>query len=555
MVEKNVEKYVKKICVNCNSEFVVTNDDEKFYGKVGVSVPTMCPKCRAQRRMAFRNDRSFYSRKCDKCANDFISVYPNGTLWPVYCADCWWKDDWDPLTYGQDIDFNKPFFGQWCELMNKVPRLGIDIVHCENSYYCNYCGDDKNCYLDIAGEGNEDCYFNLFVKFSKNCTDCTFVYSSELMYECINCYNCWNDKYSMYLENCNDCAFSFDLKGCSDCLFCSNLRHKKYHVFNKGYSKEEYEKMKSELKFGSNVEMQKYISKWKEVMKNAIHRDMYNLNAEDCDGNDIKSSKNTRDAYNVLNCWDCKYLYDVLDAKDCYDLNYSLYKPEVACELISTLAMKYSAFNMASHYCDNVFYCDQCNNSSEIFGCIALNRHKNCILNKQYTDEKYRELKKKLIEHMTKTGEWGEFFPATISPWAYNETVAQEYMPIKKEDALKRGLKWKENNKREFKKQTFVVPDLISDVDDNIVNEVLACKTCGKNFKIIPQELKFYKERVLPVPCDCPDCRHLSRGQIRTPRELFERKCSKCGVDVRSAYSGDRPEKVYCEKCYLEVVG
>ena len=31
---------------------------------------------------------------------------------------------------------------------------------------------------------------------------------------------------------------------------------------------------------------------------------------------------------------------------------------------------------------------------------------------------------------MQKTGEWGEFFPASFSPFGYNETVAQEYFPL-----------------------------------------------------------------------------------------------------------------------------
>ncbi|MFA4891439.1 MAG: zinc-ribbon domain containing protein, partial [Candidatus Gracilibacteria bacterium] len=424
-----------------------------------------------------------------------------------------------------------------------------------NSNYCNYCGDDKNCYLDLAGEANEDCYFNLFTKFSKNCADCTFAYTSELCYEVINCHQCWNCRFSMYLENCNDCAFCFDLKGCSDCAFCWNLRHKKHHVFNKPLSKEVYEKAIKDLKFGSHEAMQKAHAKWKKVMaEDAIHRAMWGSNAEDCSGDAIKNSKNCHDCYNIVNSWDCKWLYDVLDAKDCYDLNYSLYKPEVACELISTLAMKYSAFNMASHYCDNVFYCDQCNNTSECFGCIALNRYKYCILNKQYTKEAYVDLKAKLIEHMRKTGEWGEFFPAGIAPSAYNETVAMEYMPISKEEALKKGYKWKDISKREFVKQKYEVPDVIADVPDSVVDEVLACEGCGKNFKIISQEFKFYKERVLPVPRKCPDCRHLDRMAIRTPRKLWDRKCSKCGGEVSSTYEPGRAEKVYCGKCYEEEV-
>jgi len=36
----------------------------------------------------------------------------------------------------------------------------------------------------------------------------------------------------------------------------------------------------------------------------------------------------------------------------------------------------------------------------------------------------------KIIEHMQKMGEWGEFFPSSLSPFGYNETVAEEYYPI-----------------------------------------------------------------------------------------------------------------------------
>jgi len=37
---------------------------------------------------------------------------------------------------------------------------------------------------------------------------------------------------------------------------------------------------------------------------------------------------------------------------------------------------------------------------------------------------------------MMKTGEWGEFFPASLSPFGYNETVAQEYFPLSREEVL-----------------------------------------------------------------------------------------------------------------------
>lgn len=286
------------ICKNCNQKFEINSADSDFYKKIKIPNPTFCPSCRVQRRMAWRNDRTFYLRQCDRSGDMFVSIYDKNTKFPVYKAGEWWKDDWDPRKYGQEYDFKKSFFTQWHELMNKVPRLGIDIVHCENSDYCNYCGDDKDCYLDIAGEANEACFFCLYTKYSKFCTDCTFAYNSELLYECINCYNCYNDKFSMYLENCNDCTFSFDLKGCSDCMFCNNLRHKKYHILNKAYTKEEYMHEISKINLGTYSSLQKMIEKWKENMKKAIHRDMYIMASEECTGNDVKNSKNCHDVYN-----------------------------------------------------------------------------------------------------------------------------------------------------------------------------------------------------------------------------------------------------------------
>ncbi|MEI8092149.1 MAG: hypothetical protein WCG98_08390 [bacterium] len=40
-------------------------------------------------------------------------------------------------------------------MMQEIPRLNVDGVGNTNSDYCNYCGYDKDCYMDIAGENNE----------------------------------------------------------------------------------------------------------------------------------------------------------------------------------------------------------------------------------------------------------------------------------------------------------------------------------------------------------------------------------------------------------------
>lgn len=345
---------MKESCRSCGDAFEIENSDIEFYQKVSPSIlgkrhsiplPTHCPDCRNTRRMAWRNDRSMYVRKSDLSGQRMVSIYPESAPFPVYHPSEWYSDEWDPQDFAQEVDFSRPFFEQWRELMLKVPRLGVDIVNCENSDYCNYCGDDKNCYLDIAGEANEDCYFNLFTKYSRDCADCTFVYNSTLCYECINCYDSYNCRYSMYLTNCADCDFCYDLIGCKNCLFSVNLRNKEYHIYNKAYTKDDYAIELAKLKLGCRSSVEGHSMKWiGERMKKAVYRESYALNSENCTGNNIKNSKNCQHVFNASNCEDSKYLYDVLDAKDCQDLNYSLYKPELAYELISTLQMTYSAF-------------------------------------------------------------------------------------------------------------------------------------------------------------------------------------------------------------------
>jgi len=38
--------------------------------------------------------------------------------------------------------------------------------------------------------------------------------------------------------------------------------------------------------------------------------------------------------------------------------------------------------------------------------------------------------------------------------------------------------------------------------------------------------------------------------KLRNPRKLYDRKCDKCSIDIKTTYSPERPEIVYCEECY-----
>lgn len=156
---------------------------------------------------------------------------------------------------------------------------------------------------------------------------------------------------------------------------------------------------------------------------------------------------------------------------------------------------------------------------------------------------------------MQKTEEWGEFFPKNFSPFSYNISLAQEYFPTTESEALSQGFSWKEEKiSQEYMGPKVEIPDSIDDVDKSICQKILQCEVTGKLYKITPQELKFYKQMSLPIPRKCPDQRHKERMQLRNPRKLFERKCDKCNCEIQTTYAPERPEKVFCETCYLESV-
>ena len=79
--------------------------------------PTLSPDCRAQRRLAFRNERHLYHRKSDLSGKQIISCFSPDKLTKVFSQDEWWSDAWDPLEYGRDFDFSRPFFEQFAELL------------------------------------------------------------------------------------------------------------------------------------------------------------------------------------------------------------------------------------------------------------------------------------------------------------------------------------------------------------------------------------------------------------------------------------------------------
>jgi hypothetical protein len=97
----------------------------------------LCPSCREQRRLSFRNERKLYKRKCDATGKDIISIYSPDKPYKVYNLDFWLSDKWDPINYSRDFDFNSNVLSQFNKLLLDVPRIPFFQSQNENSEYSN----------------------------------------------------------------------------------------------------------------------------------------------------------------------------------------------------------------------------------------------------------------------------------------------------------------------------------------------------------------------------------------------------------------------------------
>lgn len=547
-----------KTCQQCQQGFEITEWDKAFYEKIMVPFPKNCPDCRLIRRFMERNPKILYYRKCDLTGEQTLSQYHKNQPFPVYSPEAWWGDGWDALKYGQDFDFNRSFFEQYLELKNKTPHLALfnTVGTIQNSDYNNCTAYLKNCYLLAESDYCEECYYSNLLKKSNFVVDCSVCYEDELCYECVDCTKCYNLLHSQDCQNCRDSYFLKNCMSCTDCIGCINQRQKQYVIFDKQYSKEEYERLKAQFRLYTVTGIEKLKDQCLKFFQTQPNKYVIAEQNENSNGDHLFNSKNAYHCFDSTDLEDCAFCAKLsLGVKTSMDYNSWGNNAELLYQCSSCGDNCYNlkfCVNCQTNM-SNCEYCAECFSSSDCFGCVGLKKERFCILNKKYSEDEYYELKGKIIEYMKKIGEYGEFFSVAVCPFGYDETMAMDAFPMSKEIALSKGLKWYEENHGETKRQTYEVPDSIFDVADTLTSVLLSCD-CGKNYKIIPQELAFYKKLQIPIPKKCSLCRHKARMKKRNPLKLWQRNCMKCNASIQTNYAPEKPEIIYCEKCYFSVV-
>jgi hypothetical protein len=587
-------KTENKNCQNCKTDFTIEPEDFTFYEKIKVPPPTFCPECRLRRRFAWRNERFLYRRPDARTGDVIFSAFAPTAPIKTVAQEHWSSDDWDPREYGRDYDFSRPFFEQFRELMQVVPwpsRWAVNIVNADYNINTN---DAKDCYLVMSSSYVQNSSYCIWVVNTDDSIDLyntaktSWSYNSSFLRECSRVF------FSMRCDQCQNVWFSRDMVGCWDCFGCAGLRNKKYCIFNQQLTKEEYSEKIEQLWAGSYQAISELRARAHALWATVPVKYMTGRQNVGVTGEYIDHSKNVRQSYNVQGGEDLRFCQNILKgpARDCYDYsnwgeNAELIYDSLLCG-VNVTGCKFSVYCWSNNR--NLEYCINGQNLADSFGCVSLKSKQYCILNKQYSKEEYFALRDKIIQHMKnmpykdKLGNiyaYGEFFPMEFAVMPYNETIAQEFFPITKEEAERSGYLWNNDvvKSHEVTLLAHDLPDHIKDVNDSILHEVVGCAHRGKcadgcmtAFKITKSEFSFYKKFLLPIPRLCFNCRHAERLALRNPINLWSRTCQcagnvaeyggyknntnhfhgvePCPNEFETAYCPDSPEIVYCESCY-----
>jgi hypothetical protein len=457
-----------------------------------------------------------------------------------------------------------------------MPARTIEEKTAFNSDYCNEAWNIKDCYL---------CYEMWLCEW---CLFCRWLVSCDFCIDCLNCNAC---QQSYELTECNNCSMCFSSDHCSDgrylyhcsrciwCSYCINcvwLSNQQYCINNQQVSKEQFELTLSQSLLWSTSDL---------YLLSVTH----NIEADNCIGeyllrcNDVILSYTCTD---LDHCRYCDFLLWWYINSNSYDIsNFGMwldYCYESQCIWGNPWASYHTLFSNQCRPADRNLYCHYCISCSHCFGCVWLRNKQYCIFNKQYENKEEYEIQvAKIIAHMMSTGEWWEFFHPSLSPFGYNETVAQEYYPL---HAVGASLASPDNGQGKpspyvnfadywYKRSTYSsdpkIPDTaqvlrpgeMSDNDwdkliesDDIVRQVLICEVSWRPYMIQKAELEFYRKHNLPIPRKHPDVRHEERMKLRPGRTLYLRTCDCCEKEMLSVCSEEHEWKVYCEQCYQKEI-
>lgn len=414
--------------------------------------------------------------------------------------------------YWIEYSFDIWFFDNFEKLYKSIPLPAVISIWAENCDFADAVLFSKNIYLSfIVINWCENVLYSFNIK-----DNCKNIFNSVMVWDsCENVYmSSWiikwfNVFYSKYINDSNNIWFSSNLIWCSECVLCTWLINKKYCIENVEYWKDEYFKRKNQILSEKGNYMKNYTS-MSEMWKN--------ISSENVKWEYIINSNNVENWFKVYNVnwwrnlvlvwwidWNDN-MYDVITAWSPWWHNFYWTVWAWWCEKV------YCSY-WVNNWWSNIYYSYHLDNCSFCIWCVGLRNKSYCILNKQCQKDEWFEIAEKIFEQMNNDWILWNFFPWTINPYYFNDTLA--YLidnSFWKEEVKENHYMWRENEIR------VDIPDWADIVltnelqsyekgnsewdwfiDESIINKVIKDKKWNV-YKVVNMEYEFLVKYWLPLP-------------------------------------------------------
>ncbi len=539
-----------QLCEITGDEFVLTPEQIEAYEFFDLPLPKVAPEERFRHQLAFRNDHQFFWRRCSATNRKILSVFPPDAPFPVYDNDFWRSDQWDPLSFGREFDFQELFVDQLLALWWAVPRPATSVRDGDSSQAVHAAHGVRDSFFVFNARQSAKCMYSSFIWDSRQCIDCYAVLGCRLCSECIQCVNCSRVRWGSHCTGCKDSWFLSNCVNCSHCLFCANLEGKSYHVFNRPVTKEVFEQTIRDWCFTARPKAQLARERFAQFLADKPVPQCVTDNPRNTSGNYLYQCIGAQNCYECFNCSNLSDCNNLVDAEHCVDgfgggddlLN--------AAQFVSVGEGAQNIINCVECWSNvnNLTYCSFCEDSSDLFACVGLRGKSHCIFNKQYSKDEYEHMRNSIVSFLKERQIWGKFFPAQFSAHPYNYSSANIYMPLGKVPAKMMGFRWDDTDsfirpsqlldrrKMSPDEHFAELPERLDEVDPSTLKEsIYLCELTGKPFTISSEELSLCQRLGVAPPVRAFEQRNLERIQTLAPRKLLVRLDEK-GDEFVSAF-------------------
>lgn len=541
----------------CEKEFEITEDDIEFLKMLEVPPPNFCPTCRRIRRLGHMNTVRLFSRQCQapEHKETIISIFPKECPFVVYDYQYFASPEFDPMNFGRVYDTNRSSFEQLFDLRKIFPMpsfLNRDPSSI-NSEYSNGGRDLKNGYFVTGCFGSEDVWYSNLINKSKEVMDSRAIIKSELVYGSFASENLYRTCFVYFSSDCSDSMFLFDCKNCTFCFNCINLRNKKYCVNNEQLTKEEYELFIKKIYPLPQEKIKEFKKEFWSMVKKTPIQASRNIGSKNVFGVLLNGCEDLYDVADAHNSMHIRHADGCFSHKDSMDM---LFSGGNCHHLYQTINVGSSSgnikFSVSSKFVTDCEFIFNCKNINNCFMCFGLENKSYCVLNTQYSKEKYFELVDTIKVSMLERGEYGDGFDLSFSAQAYNVSHANIAFPLTKEQIETIGGYTVGEPETNIKEIEVIknVPRNIEEVSNEITKGALVCETTEKPFRIIQTELEFYRKMKLPLPTQHPSVRMESHYKLAPEGKMYHTPCSNCQKEMNSLFNPSEGYVLYCDDCF-----